>query len=365
MKKITFLLLFFLITGYTCRAQFPQTFTANTLPTGWIKFDNGIGTTYSWTLPSAGGYVYCRYETLSSATLSSLDWLVTPQFTVDATNYILSFSQADAYSDDYFSIYTVRVSTATQNTASDFTIVDTQTEAAMTHQSFSTHYVDLSAYIGQSIYVAFVLEQNDGDYWYIDNVNMIPDATAPGPVSTPTPVDLATNVSIDNSAGDMAVAFSWTAATTGGTPTSYKFYLGDSANNLTLLGATSNTSVNVTGMAYNTAYYWQVVASNVGGDATGSSVWSFNTQMDPLSTQDFKNNLFSVYPNPATDIINIKSDVAITGAELYNQLGQKVMDASASEITDNTMNISHLVKGVYILKLYSETSSQSIKITKE
>ncbi len=32
--------------------------------------------------------------------------------------------------------------------------------------------IDLSAYDGDQIYIAFVMEQNDGDNWFIDDVNV-------------------------------------------------------------------------------------------------------------------------------------------------------------------------------------------------
>ena len=38
-------------------------------------------------------------------------------------------------------------------------------------------------------------------------------------------------------------------------------------------------------LAYSTTYYWQVIAYNINGDATGCSIWSFTTQDDPTITQ--------------------------------------------------------------------------------
>ncbi len=43
-----------------------------------------------------------------------------------------------------------------------------------------------------------------------------------------------------------------------------------------------------TDLSYATTYYWQIIAYNVNGDATGCSVWSFTTQDDPtVSTFPF------------------------------------------------------------------------------
>lgn len=60
----------------------------------------------------------------------------------------------------------------------------------------SERIIDLSAYIGQSIYVAFVLEQNDGDLWRIDNVDFIGgclDPTVTFDAFTQTTADISMN----------------------------------------------------------------------------------------------------------------------------------------------------------------------------
>jgi len=62
-------------------------------------------------------------------------------------------------------------------------------------------------------------------------------------------------------------------------------------------------------------------------------------------------NKFSVYPNPATNLINIKSDIDIDGVELYNSLGQVVIQKNqhATELFVDNLN-----SGLYILKIHSE-----------
>lgn len=146
-------------------------------PDGWATFrgaDN-VGTGYDWvqgtTSPNTGaGYAFVRYEAAGS---TAEDWLVTPQLFPDATDSTLSFWMRQAYSPDWGTVYTVRVSTASQNTHADFTVVQTwvETDFDATYQEFS---VDLSAYVGQAIYVAFVMAQDDGDSWYIDDVTGVP-----------------------------------------------------------------------------------------------------------------------------------------------------------------------------------------------
>lgn len=374
MKKITLLLLFYLTMTTFSHAQFPESFNGTTIPATWATFigTNGEGTSYNW--ENVGNYMGVTYE--SVATLSE-DWLVTPSIAITTSNSLLQFDQTDGFLPDYGSEYTIRVSTgASQTTHADFTIIDTQTETSVTagaEGTFSSYTVDLSAYEGLTIYIAFVLAQNDGDYWFIDNVNLVNQyASAPNAVTTPTPYDTATDVGIDptdtnsDNTPDNAVSFSWTEATTGDPATIYNFYLGESPTTLNYLGNISNTSVNITGMEYNTVYYWSVVAENIGGEATGSSVWSFTTEADPsLSTATFNTSTFSVFPNPAKNSINIKSNTLFDTVEIFNQLGQRVMQVNTADLVDNSIAISNLNNGVYFMKIFADGKQQTTKFIKE
>lgn len=369
MKKITLLFILIMAFSFKSHAQFPEDFDGSaSIPLGWAVFENGTGAVESWEINvgTTNNVALIAYENVTLGTAE--DWLVTPQFTVDATNFILSFDQSDGFAPDYGSIYTIRVSTgSSQTNTGDFTIVDVQDETDVwAGGPLAQHTVDLSLYIGQSIYVAFVMENDDGDYWIIDNVDMIADATAPDPVTTPTPADMATDVYIDPTDGDNAVAFAWTPATTGDAATAYDVYLGDTATTLSLLGTLSGTSVNITGMEYSTEYFWQIIAKNVGGEAVGSAIWSFTTQADPaLSVAEVETQKFKIYPNPVTDYLTIDSNLTIESVELTNQLGQVVLRLNSDSILNNTLDLSSISNGLYILKVNATEKTQTLKILKK
>lgn len=78
----------------------------------------------------------------------------------------------------------------------------------------------------------------------------------------------------------------------------------------------------------------------------------------PLSTKSFENDSFKIYPNPATDEINIKSTVVIDKMELYNVLGKKVMQSSNSK----ALNVESLNSGIYVLKVFNRGKSATKKI---
>lgn len=53
-----------------------------------------------------------------------------------------------------------------------------------------------------------------------------------------------------------------------------------------------------------------------------------------------------VYPNPATDLVNIESKENITSVEIIGLSGQKLLNSNEKQI-----NISHLNKGIYIVRI--------------
>ena len=82
-----------------------------------------------------------------------------------------------------------------------------------------------------------------------------------------------------------------------------------------------------------------------------------------LSTPNIITNNYDikVFPNPATNCINILSSLSGT-AELYNMLGQKLITQSLYN-THSQIDISHLSTGIYLLQL-KDTMGNSIYQTK-
>jgi hypothetical protein len=108
---------------------------------------------------------------------------------------------------------------------------------------------------------------------------------APACATIVSPANGATGVSNSGSIG--AVTLSWAAPATSateGTATSYDVYGGTTSGSLSLLGNIVATSVNVTGIGYNTTYYWRIVPKNSGGNAVGPCAeWSFTTEGIPAN----------------------------------------------------------------------------------
>jgi len=153
-----------------------EDFDGETFPAeGWASFrgENDLGTGYDWEASSTYAVsgtnsAHVRYENVDGGLAE--DWLVTPMFVPDASNNHISFSHRQAYGTDYGSSYAIKVSTASQTTHADFTDIATWTEADFEPSEFTSIEFSLADYIGVPIYVAFVMTNDDGDDWYIDDV---------------------------------------------------------------------------------------------------------------------------------------------------------------------------------------------------
>ena len=78
-------------------------------------------------------------------------------------------------------------------------------------------------------------------------------------------------------------------------------------------------------------------------------------------------NGITIYPNPFTEIITIKSEVAsYQTISLYNSLGQMVSQNDFNEGNeDKTINLSHLPVGIYFVIVSDENKFSSFKLIKK
>ena len=98
-------------------------------------------------------------------------------------------------------------------------------------------------------------------------------------------------------------------------------------------------------------------------DSSSTEVFydNISLKMDATaSTEDIFAANFSVYPNPAKNLINISSVKSIEKAEIFSIIGKRVV--STTSLKNNKIDVSSLAKGVYILKLVSGDVVGTIKI---
>ena len=102
---------------------------------------------------------------------------------------------------------------------------------------------------------------------------------------------------------------------------------------------------------------------------TGSETYTFNvTANQPYRMQlrvgavtgieNFKANVFEVYPNPASDKITIRTQAEGT-ISITNSIGQVVLTQPAT--TTNEIHISKLAKGVYSVRFNGNSQKLVVK----
>lgn len=94
------------------------------------------------------------------------------------------------------------------------------------------------------------------------------------------------------------------------------------------------------------------------------------TDWQPVGIEDNEVNgrssLVSVYPNPATSVLYISSDLELNSVEVYNMVGQMVKQVNLDKGMSFNLDIADLNNGVYVLKVETVSGvSSSSKFVKK
>ncbi len=91
----------------------------------------------------------------------------------------------------------------------------------------------------------------------------------------------------------------------------------------------------------------------------------FQTVCTTLSNEDFIFSNLEIYPNPTRDVLHI-NNVNLNTIEVHNAVGSLVLNQSFDKIsTQNTIDLSGLVKGFYIVTLKSKNAVTTRKVVVE
>ena len=127
----------------------------------------------------------------------------------------------------------------------------------------------------------------------------------------------------------------------------------ETGNGNNMCGPTNSTSINTVS---GTTYY---VAVTNGG--------AFDVTLDItssiLSTNNFSLSNISLFPNPTTDILNIKvpNGVELNAVNVYSILGNNMN----INLSDNTIDMSALSRGMYLVNLETSEGTITQKVTKK
>lgn len=81
---------------------------------------------------------------------------------------------------------------------------------------------------------------------------------------------------------------------------------------------------------------------------------------DVLGVNDLALSQVSIYPNPATDVLNINvpSSIELAGVTVYDVLGKKVN----TEVSNDQVNVSGLSRGVYVVNVITNAGTLTEKL---
>jgi hypothetical protein len=85
---------------------------------------------------------------------------------------------------------------------------------------------------------------------------------------------------------------------------------------------------------------------------------------EALSVSNVNLNTINIYPNPATEQVTLSSTNTIASVELFNSLGQKVLNLNADS-NSVTINIANLSKGIYTIKTNTDNGQSVSKLIVE
>jgi hypothetical protein len=117
-------------------------------------------------------------------------------------------------------------------------------------------------------------------------------------------------------------------------------------------------SFQIEGVTYfNQNDYYLSAEKNALGSASLYSISSKTLGVDVVEL-----NRDNIFPNPVGDFLTIDLEVELEKAEVFDYLGKKVLVDNSGK---KNLWVQHLNQGVYVLKLYYQGGSSSLKFIKE
>jgi|TARA_B110000114_G_scaffold147900_1_gene157795 PKD repeat protein len=73
---------------------------------------------------------------------------------------------------------------------------------------------------------------------------------------------------------------------------------------------------------------------------------------------------FLIYPNPASDFINLKSDSGIDGYLIYDIKGSMILKSTNNNSNDLSISLKNIYSGIYFIEIKSGTYKETVKFIK-
>jgi len=264
----------------------------------------------------------------------------------------------------------ISVSPITSGNNNGTTTLITNTSASSTYTGFSgTYNAGASARVGTlntatsgSAYFQFTITPNIGNAVSITGINFGSRSTSTGPLA------YSIRSSLDNYATNIA-----TGTLTNTSAWALKL---NSVNISTAIGTAVTFRIygyNGTGSNIANTANWRIDDISVLGSSNGFNATSCYNLIVNTGATNFKssqindNSSISIYPNPAHQILNVDFSSNHTSPiqiKVLDQLGRMVIFKNTNAVQGrNTIpvNVSHLQKGIYYLKINGNSNSSTHK----
>ena len=355
MKKALLFLAAALTFGMAANAQSALSENFNNVadgavPAGWTTYGDNLTNHYtdaslndSWSALSQ--MMVCITWTEETSPVDR--WLVTPQVTVPTTNGMLLFDINGVNygpGSPYAESLKIMVST-TDNQKSSFTLLQDLGELPEGNNTFA---VNLSAYAGQNVYLAFACYTNDGMYIFLDNVEVktVP-ANSISAVSATVSSYAAQNSTVDVS---LTVRNQGSAALTSFDVT----YTVNGSDEQTV----NVTGINVASFA-NYTYTLPVLMTTLGANTINITVSNPNNDTDPDNSDNSTSCSTNVY-DPSTTTQRTVVMEHFTTARCPNcPSGHERIGAAYQSVQDRVIWIAHHV-GYYTDNMTINESNQML-----
>ena len=255
--------------------NFDETWSHNpAAPNNW----KNVELSGSWS--RSGLIAHSLYGASGSGSGATNHYLISPPILLpDTTTHISWWDKvSNALSNNS---YKVLLSTTNSEIAS-FTIELGDFDC--TNTSWTLHSINLSAYKGQTVYIAFQHYYCQSQYQYFAIDDVIIETLIPTEAELVFPTEgLLTLIN---------PLLKWKTPVSGIEHSGYKVYLDENSDPTTLVYDGTDLSFQTTGLAYATTYFWKVVPYNANGDAMNVPVWSFSTVSSTQLGESFEADFF-------------------------------------------------------------------------
>ncbi|MFV0598271.1 MAG: choice-of-anchor J domain-containing protein, partial [Bacteroidales bacterium] len=268
MKKIFYFLLamIFAIQGWS-QATLNEGFEGTVFPPDEWRIENTLGSSTPWTMSTSYAHSGTAHAYTNYNSSGSINYLITPKLSVNATNYQISFwARMDNFSTSYNQTFLkVLVSTSTNDVSSFDTaaLLHISPSFSGTNQITATYQqwtIDLTTYIGQDIYVAFRQTDNDGYGLCLDDITG-PELFVP---TCPKPTQL-----IASNQTSTSIDLAWTDD---GAPTSWIVEYKPQTSTTWTAEAATNNPYTISNLTSSTVYSVRAYAVCSANDTSSASV---------------------------------------------------------------------------------------------